>query len=54
MDDSRYTFTCCGVVAAWEFYVKNAGTIQFQVWRPAANRISWTLVGENTFTVPST
>lgn len=49
-EDGYYRFECCGVVKKWSFVVKTAATVKFQVWRFST---TYTVVGENTFTVPS-
>ncbi|XP_078310911.1 uncharacterized protein LOC111132593 isoform X2 [Crassostrea virginica] len=46
-----YRVSCCGVIDAWEFYVKdNPGTVDLQVWRSTGGE-SYTLVGKNSWTV---
>lgn len=46
-----YRVSCCGVIDAWEFYVKdNPGTVDLQVWRSTGGG-SYTLVGKNSWTV---
>ncbi|XP_061171751.1 protocadherin Fat 4-like [Saccostrea echinata] len=53
LDRSDMEISCCGFVKGWEFYAKtNTGTVYLQVWRPAG--ATWTLVGENQYTVTST
>lgn len=49
-EDGYYSFDCCGVIKKWSFVVKTAATVKFQVWRFST---TYTVVGENTFTVPS-
>ena len=49
--NGNYRVSCCGVIDAWEFYVKNnPGTVDLQVWRSTGGG-SYTLVGENSRTV---
>ena len=49
--NGNYRVTCCGVIDAWEFYVKdNPGTVDLQVWRSTGGG-SYTLVGKNSWTV---
>ncbi|XP_045165865.2 cadherin-23-like [Mercenaria mercenaria] len=41
-----YVVPCCGAISEWNAYIKNPGTIRFQVWRGLGTG-EYTLIGEN-------
>lgn len=50
--DPMYTIECCGHISKWELYVKNAGTVKMQVWRPFSNNsFTYELRGQTSITV---
>lgn len=52
--DPMYTIECCGHISKWELYVKNAGTVKMQVWRPVNNNsFTYELRGQTSVTVSS-
>ncbi|KAL5014827.1 hypothetical protein ScPMuIL_009097 [Solemya velum] len=57
MLDSSYSFPCCGVITAWEFFVKKEldvdGDLHFQVWRPTSSSFEYRLMSEVQRTVLS-
>ncbi|KAL4225925.1 plasma membrane adhesion molecule [Mactra antiquata] len=46
MRHKDFVVPCCGAISQWSAYIKNPGTIRFQVWR-ALGTGEYTLIGEN-------
>lgn len=49
-EGTLYSFTCCGTVKQWRVYIRNSGTIRFQVWRKDSVTGNYILRGENVYT----
>lgn len=46
MRNQNYLVPCCGAISEWNAYIKNPGTIRFQIWRGLGTG-QYTLLGEN-------
>ncbi|XP_071152803.1 uncharacterized protein [Mytilus edulis] len=45
---------CCGLIAYWEFFATNPGTLKFIVWRSTGEDNSYTVVGTNSVNISDT